>query len=289
MSRPRRARALLPLLAGLLLLAAGIVGVWLTWPREAPAPEPEGVRAERVGPRPRPLWAQRAPSLRPPTGQVAMPPESRVVEEPFEEDTGVEVEEESGPALITGFIVDSRGANVGGGRLVGYCRDAGASITAPPAQRPVARADEGGFFEMMVSAPSECEIIGMRRDGLLVAYSERVELFIEPGEELEIDVVVPATRTGGIGVQFRPHPDGMLVERVHEGTPAWRAGLQSGDVIVEVDGESAAEFGQQGFIERMTGPEGSEVSFRVRYEEDGETVEETKRVERQFLDRDLIR
>ena len=142
---------------------------------------------------------------------------------------------------------------------------------------------------MMVSAPSECEIIGMRRDGLLVAYSERVELFIEPGEELEIDVVVPATRTGGIGVQFRPHPDGMLVERVHEGTPAWRAGLQSGDVIVEVDGESAAEFGQQGFIERMTGPEGSEVSFRVRYEEDGETVEETKRVERQFLDRDLIR
>jgi len=288
MPSDRRTRPLVPALIALALGVGGGVAVWLTWPDVGePPPDPS---APRVGPERRPVWAQRAPRLPSVPGRVSAPPESRVAEaaEPADDTDPGEV---FGPAWITGFVVDSKGTNVGGGRVAARCRvldpEDGGLLEVSGTLK--ARADQGGFFELELTGPTRCEVVGMRRDGLLMAYSEPVELWVEPGEELDIDVVVPATRTGGIGVQFRTHADGIRVDRVHEGTPAWEAGLQRGDIIVQVEGVPAVDLGEQDFIRTMTGPEGSEVEFVVRYEQDGESVEESVQVRRQYLDRGLIR
>lgn len=58
------------------------------------------------------------------------------------------------------------------------------------------------------------------------------------------------------------HLGGVL--RVIPGTPADRAGLQAGDVILEIEGESAVELSSRGFVELGIGPIGSEVTVVLR-------------------------
>ena len=66
---------------------------------------------------------------------------------------------------------------------------------------------------------------------------------------------------------------------------AWEAGLEEGDVITAVNGEPAHDLDVQGFVDRMTGPEGSEVEFTIAYPgDDGEPTDETVRVERRFIE-----
>ena len=44
---------------------------------------------------------------------------------------------------------------------------------------------------------------------------------------------------GGLGIRILPSPDGFVsIVQPMEGTPAMKAGLHSGDKIIEVDGES---------------------------------------------------
>ena len=59
-----------------------------------------------------------------------------------------------------------------------------------------------------------------------------------------------------IGVTVRDQSDaaGVLIESVREGTPATRAGLQKGDVIIEFDGERARSARQFTRLVRETAP-----------------------------------
>lgn len=291
MSSRRRPRLLVPALLLVGLVLVGAIGVWLTWPVSWTPQTSSTESGDRVGRDERPRWARR-PRLGPPSLDMELPPASRVAFEAEEAPTGAEDtgSEAFGPATITGWLVDSRGRDVGEGTVRARCTlvdEDGEFIGG--AGGTGAMADDNGYFELSVSGPAQCLVSGMRRDGLLNAFSESVELWIEPGEELSIDLIVPAARTGGIGVSFRGSLGGARIVRVHEGTPAWDAGLRPGDLIVAVDGEPTGELEDSEFVELMTGPEGSEVDFTVSYEEDGEVFEEVHRVERRFLDRDLIR
>jgi C-terminal processing protease CtpA/Prc len=76
----------------------------------------------------------------------------------------------------------------------------------------------------------------------------------------------------------------MQVLWVMPGTPAARAGLAAGDVVLEVGGVPASTLESDAFIGLMTGPEGSEVDFLVGFESEEGFVEEEVTVIRQFLD-----
>ena len=110
-----------------------------------------------------------------------------------------------------------------------------------------------------------CRVEARRRDGALYAISEVVEASGAPGERVAVALVLPAERTGGIGIVLEPHPAGVAVTAVHHRSPAARAGLEPGDVILEVEGLPAGSLDIDEFIEVMTGPEGTEVRFRVRF------------------------
>lgn len=280
-----------PLLAALLLLVLGGLAVWWAWP-DAWRGERADPTAKVVRPERRPAWTRQGL----PRG-ITLPPETRFeappdrdTAEPVEvaqdtADTGL-VEEERGMATISGWVVDSAGTNVGGGGMTLYCTPVGGVLPPPPPFGRGVPADAEGFFEVEVDAPSDCVFQGLRRDGLLVARSRRVDMQVEPGDFVEIDLIVPAARTGGLGVQIAEHPDGILIQKVHEGTPAYEAGLVDGDVIVEVEGRVTVEDDLNAFIERVTGPEDSEVGIVVQHE-DG--TESPMVLRRRFLDRQLIR
>ena len=63
-------------------------------------------------------------------------------------------------------------------------------------------------------------------------------------------------------------------------------GLETGDLIVEVDGESAANVPLETLIEETTGPEGTEVDIAIAWEGDTGWVVEDLTAERQSLEAD---
>jgi carboxyl-terminal processing protease len=71
-------------------------------------------------------------------------------------------------------------------------------------------------------------------------------------------------RFSGIGLTVSRVKAGLRVDRVFAGSPAKEAGIQAGDVIVSVDGESIAGESSEVSTEKIKGPEGTEVTVGVR-------------------------
>jgi hypothetical protein len=137
---------------------------------------------------------------------------------------------------------------------------------------PGMRVQPGEPVEVTLRPREPCTLDAWRNDGLFraLALPELVEL--EPGEDLDLTMVLPEERMGGMGFQFQPLDDSVAVRRVYEDTPAWNAGLRSGDRILAVDGEPTDDMDPNDFVILGTGPEGSVVHLEVEHE-DGSVVE----------------
>jgi carboxyl-terminal processing protease len=75
---------------------------------------------------------------------------------------------------------------------------------------------------------------------------------------------------GGIGVEMNVREGYPTVIAPIEGTPAWEAGLRSGDSIVEIDGKSAFGLAVEEAADRLRGPEGTQVRLKVSREGEDE-------------------
>ena len=68
---------------------------------------------------------------------------------------------------------------------------------------------------------------------------------------------------GGIGIQISSEDGELKVVSPLYGTPAYRAGVQSGDSIVEIDGKSTDGIDQDEAVERLKGKEGTQVTLTL--------------------------
>ena len=69
----------------------------------------------------------------------------------------------------------------------------------------------------------------------------------------------------GIGISIiKNRKDEIEVVTPMEDTPAYRAGIQSGDIITSVDGVKLKDYSINKVVETITGPEGTNVSLNVR-------------------------
>ena len=91
---------------------------------------------------------------------------------------------------------------------------------------------------------------------------------------------------GGIGVEVNVRDGYPTVIAPIEGTPAWEAGLRSGDVIVEVDGKSTAGLTVEEAADRLRGPEGTEV--RVKVSREGEDEDHEVTLTRRIIERRAV-
>jgi len=67
----------------------------------------------------------------------------------------------------------------------------------------------------------------------------------------------------GIGIQIQNEDEEVVVVSSVEGSPADEAGMESGDVLVAVDGESVRDEDLSDVVEKIRGPEGTEVELTV--------------------------
>jgi carboxyl-terminal processing protease len=86
--------------------------------------------------------------------------------------------------------------------------------------------------------------------------------FMPPDVYREMQVETEG-RFGGLGIEITTRDDVLTVVSPIEGTPAFRAGIQPGDQILKVDGESTKEMSLVDAVKKLRGPEGSTVTIAV--------------------------
>ena len=79
----------------------------------------------------------------------------------------------------------------------------------------------------------------------------------------------------GIGVTVVPHEQGLLIMSVRENGPADKVGLLSGDILIAADGHDLGELGATGSVDRLRGPDGTDVRAAAYRPSNGDTVEVT--------------
>jgi carboxyl-terminal processing protease len=82
-----------------------------------------------------------------------------------------------------------------------------------------------------------------------------------------------AGRFSGIGLTVTEVKQGLRIEKVFSDSPAEKAGLASGDLIVSVEGDSIAGQSSEVSTEKIKGPEGTEVTIGVKKPSDGKVRE----------------
>ena len=246
------------MVAGVLL---GIALLANLGPGRVPDVTPPPVHAPREAPAPRSPAPSREPTA--PVVPAPMPaPESA------EESAELDPEPAETHASLIIDLIEPDGRPAEKGRVM-------------PVHCPGLAAMGPGRFR---APPGPCSVRAVRRDGALFARSPVQTAELVVGEVAYLQLELEPTRTGGIGVRFQPMGSGMQVLTVVPDTPAFHAGLEQGDVIVEVNGLPTDELSVDEFVQTMTGPEGSEVEFTIEYPGDEGPELQTLRVTRKFLD-----
>jgi carboxyl-terminal processing protease len=68
----------------------------------------------------------------------------------------------------------------------------------------------------------------------------------------------------GIGISFGSNGGNLTVITAIEGSPSDRLGVRAGDRIVKIDGESAAALSEQAVLDRLRGPDGTQVRLSIQ-------------------------
>ncbi|MGX9365695.1 S41 family peptidase [Desulfoplanes sp. PS50] len=86
-------------------------------------------------------------------------------------------------------------------------------------------------------------------------------------EDFEVTQEDLSGKFGGIGIQIGIKDKRLTVIAPIEDTPAFKAGLQAGDIIFEIDGESALDITLMEAVNRIRGPKGSPVTLTILHKE----------------------
>ncbi|MFX9169523.1 PDZ domain-containing protein, partial [Acinetobacter baumannii] len=69
---------------------------------------------------------------------------------------------------------------------------------------------------------------------------------------------------GGLGIEVTMEDGAVKVVTPIEDTPASRAGLRSGDIITDLDGNSVQGLQLNQVVEKMRGPVNSEINLSIK-------------------------
>ncbi|WP_018963251.1 S41 family peptidase [Coprothermobacter platensis] len=110
--------------------------------------------------------------------------------------------------------------------------------------------------------PSDQELIYGAAKGLTAALGDPWTEYLTPDELTQLQGDLEGTYTG-IGVAIGKVSDQIVIQAVFPNTPASRAGLKSGDVIVSVDGKSVGQVSVDVVSSMVMGKAGTTVTLDI--------------------------
>jgi len=120
---------------------------------------------------------------------------------------------------------------------------------------------------------SKSQLANSSISGAVASLGDRFSHYLTPKEFREFDS--PPSFTG-IGVVVAPQHRGLLIARVFDSSPAKRAGLQAGEVIVVVDGHKLEGLSATASTALIKGPPGTEVVLGIERGRTTHTVRVTR-------------
>ncbi len=99
--------------------------------------------------------------------------------------------------------------------------------------------------------------------GMVEAVGDEYTVFMNKKEATEFDDSLTGNIGGGIGVEIGIRNDVPTAVRVLQDNPAQKAGVQVGDIIVEVNGDSTADLTLNEVVTKIRGEEGTTVKLNV--------------------------
>jgi carboxyl-terminal processing protease len=122
---------------------------------------------------------------------------------------------------------------------------------------------EDNYFRSVGPAElTNASLQGMIRE-LRRHHDDRFSDYFSPQALASFDAAISG-HFSGIGLTVSQVEQGLRVDGVFPRSPAQRARIEPGDLIVSVDGESIAGESSQASTEKIKGPEGSEVTVGVK-------------------------
>ena len=116
---------------------------------------------------------------------------------------------------------------------------------------------ESGYAEEVDSKT----LIQAAIDGMLGSLDPHSQL-MEPEEHLDL-MISTKGRFGGLGIQIAIRDEILTVISPLEGTPAYRLGIQPGDRIVEIEGESTTGISLREAVKKLRGEPGTKVTITI--------------------------
>jgi len=96
-----------------------------------------------------------------------------------------------------------------------------------------------------------------------------------PAEDRESLELMTTGSYGGVGALIRKNADGVLLSEIYENTPAAKAGLFAGDMILKIDGASVLPLKVDECSAKMKGAAGTSVVFTIKRLRGGDTTDIT--------------
>jgi carboxyl-terminal processing protease len=116
--------------------------------------------------------------------------------------------------------------------------------------------------DRFVEKVSPANLYRMAIDGMLQQLGDPHTVFMTP-KEYEALRVQTQGEYGGLGIEIAVRDGWITVLSPLPGTPAERQGLQAGDRIVDVDGQSTKGWSDDKAVAELRGPKGSTVHIKV--------------------------
>jgi carboxyl-terminal processing protease len=105
-------------------------------------------------------------------------------------------------------------------------------------------------------------LLNGQKSGLVAAAEDPYTEFLTAQETKEFNDGLNGSFEG-IGAELSREGNFVVIVAPIKGTPADKAGIQPGDVIIEIDGESAANISVTEAVTRIRGPKGEEVVLTI--------------------------
>lgn len=130
-------------------------------------------------------------------------------------------------------------------------------------------------YELMsgyVEAPDAESLIQAAVNGMIQSLNDPYTVYLTPKDMAAFDRDTTGRFTGiGAEVTIDPISRRLQVVTPLEDSPAWKAGVLAGDLILEINGESTQDMPINTAVEKLIGPKGTNVTVLIR-RETGEEV-----------------